>query len=227
MRKGRSTETDEAEREPKRARHWREIEPLVEEGKTADPERIRKRGSQRKRVSLRPRQRAENPDEAPLKEEPARERVMKRAIRLLAARPRSEGELRERLLEKEWASAEAVEEAIEKLREYGYVEDERFALDYASYRVKRKPVGKRRLLRELAAQKVAEETARAAIEAVFAENPEEELLDRAIERRIARTGLPRSRAELKKLYDHLLRAGFQHELIMNRLRGFTLDQPED
>lgn len=55
MRKGRSTETDEAEREPKRARNWREIEPLAEEGKTGDPEGIRKRGS------LRPRQRAAPP----------------------------------------------------------------------------------------------------------------------------------------------------------------------
>lgn len=225
MRKGRSQETDEAEREPRRARHWRETRPPAEEH--SDPERTRQRDSQHKRRSSTLRQRAGDSAEASFEEEPPRERVMRRALRLLAARPRAESELRERLREKEWASADAVEEVIEKLRAYGYVDDAKFALGYASYRVKQKPVGRRRLRRELAAHKVAEETMREALEAVFAETPEEELLDRAIERRIARTGPPRSRAELKKLYDHLLRAGFPHELVMNRLRRFQVGQLED
>src|SRR5689334_8780668 len=53
----------------------------------------------------------------------ARERTMNRAVKLLAAKPRSIGELRERLLEKSWTSREIVDGVIEKLADYKYVDD--------------------------------------------------------------------------------------------------------
>src|SRR2546423_6146818 len=83
----------------------------------------------------------------PLDTERARTRTLQRAVKLLAAKPRSVAELRERLLEKEWTNEEAVDEALKKLEEYGYLNDERFAFGYASYKVKQKPVGRGRLAR--------------------------------------------------------------------------------
>ena len=43
---------------------------------------------------------------------------MNRAVKLLAAKPRSIRELRERLLEKLWTNDEIVDRVIEKLKEY-------------------------------------------------------------------------------------------------------------
>jgi SOS response regulatory protein OraA/RecX len=60
------------------------------------------------------------PDEERVIKDPAkaRERTMNRAFRLLAAKPRSVAELRERLMEKNWTNLEIVNSVIEKLEDY-------------------------------------------------------------------------------------------------------------
>src|ERR1044072_4410537 len=68
----------------------------------------------------------------PVDAEKARERTLQRAVKLLAAKPRSIEELRERLLEKNWADEAAADYALAKLKEYGYLDDERFAFGFAS-----------------------------------------------------------------------------------------------
>ena len=154
----------------------------------------------------------------PLDPEKARERTLQRAVKLLAAKPRSVAELRERLLEKAWADEQAVDYALEKLKSYGYLDDERFAFGFASYRVRQKPVGRQRLARDLQTKKVSKETADAALELVFQETPEEELIDRAIERRERLRGRPATREESKSLFDHLLRRGFSYDLVIRKVR---------
>lgn len=155
----------------------------------------------------------------PLDLDKARERTFQRAVKLLAAKPRSVAELRERLLEKEWTNAEVVDAVIEKLREYNYLDDERFAFGYASFRVRQKPLGRTRLARDLALKKVERETADEAIKLVFEETSEEELIERAIEKRVRLRGQPQSRAETKSFFDHLLRLGFSYDLVSNKVRA--------
>lgn len=162
----------------------------------------------------------------PLSLDKARERTFQRAVKLLAAKPRSVAELRERLLEKQWTNAEIVEAVILRLREYGYLNDERFAFGYASFRVRQKPVGRTRLARDLALKKVARETADEAIKLVFEETPEVELIDRAIEKRLRLRGHPHSRAETKSLFDHLLRLGFSYDLVTNKVRAIPMSSDE-
>ena len=99
----------------------------------------------------------------PVDAEKARERTLQRAVKLLAARPRSVEELRERLLEKGWTDEAAVEYALEKLKGYGYLNDESFAFGFAASRVRQKPVGRQRLARDLQLKKVSRETADAAL----------------------------------------------------------------
>ncbi|PYS80126.1 MAG: hypothetical protein DMF66_00440 [Acidobacteria bacterium] len=164
----------------------------------------------------------------PLDPEKARERTLQRAVKLLAAKPRSVAELRERLLEKEWADEAAVTYALSKLKEYGYLDDERFAFGFASYRVRQKPVGRQRLARDLKTKKVSKETADAALELVYQETPEEELIARAIEKRVRLRGRPATRQETKSLYDHLLRLGFSYDLIIRKVReASAADVDED
>src|SRR5436309_2996670 len=153
--------------------------------------------------------------------EKARERTFARAVKLLAAKPRSVEELRERLLEKQWTNEEIVEAVLVKLGEYGYLNDERFAFGYASYKVRQKPVGRQRLQRDLQLKKVDRETADEAIKLVFEETPEEELIDRAIEKRTRLRGRPQTRAEVKSLFDHLLRQGFSYELVAGKVRAIS------
>jgi regulatory protein len=157
----------------------------------------------------------------PVNPEKARERTFQRAVKLLAAKPRSVEELRERLLEKQWTNEAIVEAVLARLGEYGYLDDERFAFGYASYRVRQKPMGRQRLMRDLQLKKVDRETADEALRLVFEETPEEELIDRAIEKRTRLRGLPRTRSEIKSLIDHLMRQGFSYELISNKVRKIS------
>ena len=148
-----------------------------------------------------------------------RQRTFNRAIKLLTVKPRSEAELRERLLRGRNANKAVVETVIARLREYGYLNDQRFAYSYASLKVKQRPLGRRRLQRDLKLKKVAGSVADEALELVYAETPEEQLLDAAIEKRIRLRGRPSNRLEAKSLFDHLLRQGFPFELVSDKVRA--------
>jgi regulatory protein len=160
-----------------------------------------------------------------------RRKTFARAVKLLAAKPRSVAELRERLLQGKGVQANEsiVETVIARLREYGYLDDERFAFSYASSKVKQRPLGRRRLQRDLKLKQVENSVADEALELVYAETSEEQLIDRAIEKRIRLRGRPKTRAEAKSLFDHLLRQGFGFELVSQKVRSatqYTDDQEE-
>ena len=70
-------------------------------------------------------------------------------------------------------------------------------------------------------KKVPRETAAEALKLVFEETPEEELIDRAIEKRTRLRGRPTTRAEVKSLFDHLLRRGFSYDLVSNKVRALS------
>ncbi|HEY2866360.1 MAG TPA: regulatory protein RecX [Pyrinomonadaceae bacterium] len=149
--------------------------------------------------------------------EKARERTMNRAVKLLAAKPRSVGELRERLLEKDWTNREIVDAVIEKLSEYKYLDDTQFAHDLAVSKLRQKPQGKRRLLQLMSQKKLDREIVDDAITAAYEKLPEADLIDRAIEKRMRLKGVPETREDKKKFYDYLMRQGFSYELIISRM----------
>ncbi|HEY6244281.1 MAG TPA: regulatory protein RecX [Pyrinomonadaceae bacterium] len=165
--------------------------------------------------------------EQTLNPEEKRRRTFDRAIKLIASKSRSIAELRERLLQSRRATKSDVDAVIERLKEYGYLDDERFAFSYASLKVKQRPIGKRRLERDLKFKKVDSASAATALELVFAETSEEELIDRAIERRLRLKGKPSNRLEAKNLFDHLLRQGFPFELVSEKVRAIVASELED
>ena len=147
----------------------------------------------------------------------ARERTMNRAVRLLAAKPRSVTELRERLIEKSWTNAEIVSSVIEKLKEYRYLDDLQYATDLAASKLRQKPQGKRRLQQKLSLKRLDKDVVDSAIKSAFEKTPENDLLKLAIEKRVRLKGLPETRDEIKKFYDHLMRQGFSYSLIRDEM----------
>jgi len=160
--------------------------------------------------------------------ETARRKTFDRAVNLLTYKPRSENELRLRLLEKDWTNAEIVEAVLTKLKEYNYLNDEQFAKEYAAARLRQKPIGKRVLKQKLVLKKLDKETVDAALEKAFKETPEEEIIERAIEKRLRLKGKPETREDSKKLYDYLLRQGFSYDLVSSKMREIAArDYDED
>lgn len=149
--------------------------------------------------------------------ERSRERTMNRAVKLLAAKPRSINELRERLLEKLWTNEVIVDGVIEKLKEYNYLDDEQFAHDVAVSKLRQKPQGKRRLQQAMSQKKLDREVVDRAILSAYEKLPEGDLIDIAIEKRVRQKGKPDTHEEEKKFYDHLMRLGFGYGLIKEKL----------
>jgi regulatory protein len=159
--------------------------------------------------------------------ERSRKRTMDRAVRLLAAKPRSITELRDRLLEKLWTNEEIVDTVIEKLKEYKYLDDEQFARDTAASKLRQRPQGRRRLEHTLSQKKLDKYVVKEAVDSAFEKMPESELVKTAIEKRLRLKGHPTSRDDLKKFYDYLLRRGFSYETIregMARIDDLRYDE---
>jgi regulatory protein len=142
------------------------------------------------------------------------ERSFQRAMKLLAARPRSIEELREKLLRGRSPNKAVVEVVIQRLREYGYLDDERFASGYAASKVRQRPIGRQRLQHDLALKRVDRSVAKKVLDSVFAETSEQDLIALAIEKRIRVRGRPKNRTEAKSLFDHLMRQGFPYDLAL-------------
>jgi regulatory protein len=154
------------------------------------------------------------------------ERTMERALRLLSYKPRSIAEMRSRLLEKDWADEETVNQVIARLEELGYLNDEQFATSYASTRLNVKPLGRTRLRRDLQRKKLSAETVENALDEAFHAHSEEELIERAIDKRLRTKGTPKTREETKKLFDYLIRRGFSYDLVLRKVRQVGKDIDE-
>lgn len=175
----------------------------------------------KKKWSKKPR--TESDEEIPreINPEKARQKTFDRAVNLLTYKARSIKELRERLLEKDWTNEQIVDEVIEKLKFYGYLNDEVFAKSLASSQLRQKPIGKRLLQQKLSQKKLDKETVENALEKAFEETPEDELIDRAIAKRLRLKGKPSTREDAKKFYDYLLRQGFSYDLVSQKMREIS------
>ena len=174
-----------------------------------------------KKRNWRVKPQSEDSDEKPKREinpEKARQKTFDRAVNLLTYKPRSVTELRTRLLEKDWTTPEIVDSVLEKLKEYNYVNDQQFAKSFAASQIRQKPIGKRVLQQKLAMKKLDKETVAEALEKVLEETPEEEIIERAITKRLRLKGKPETREDAKKFYDYLLRQGFSYDLVSNKMR---------
>jgi regulatory protein len=153
---------------------------------------------------------------------------MERALKLLSFKPRSIAQMRERLLEKEWAEEAIVDRVVERLKELGYLNDEQFAASYASARLSARPLGRTRLRRDLQNKKLPSQITEQTLDEVYADGGEEDLIDRAIAKRLRLKGAPKTPEDVKKLFDYLMRRGFSYQLVLRKVRQLkTADAAED
>lgn len=94
-------------------------------------------------------------------------RARLRAMHLLEVRPYTEYKLREKLRDGHYPAA-IIEDAIEYVKSYGYVDDFRYAIDYATYHTQDRPKG--RIRNDLIAKGIAKEIVEEALERAYAES---------------------------------------------------------
>ncbi len=146
------------------------------------------------------------------------------AVKTLAVRAHSTGELRQKLLRKAERAAD-VDEAIARLRDYGYLNDKRFAENFAGVKLENQGLGKIRVLRDLRERKVSGAMAERTVARVYAEVDEMELISNFIRRKV-RTKAPLAEAledpkELAAAYRKLVRAGFSPSNVIRALKSIA------
>ena len=142
------------------------------------------------------------------------------ALRALMRRAHSIHEMREHLARRA-DDADLVSRVVAKLRERAYLDDARYALDYARAHAQSRRQGRFRIARELGSRGVPGRDIEAAIDAVFAETDESTLIRARLERCLAHVRGPLDQRKIASLYASLLRAGFSADIIRTEIRAAT------
>jgi regulatory protein len=145
------------------------------------------------------------------------------AVRALAARACSSEELRFRLRGRA-ARIGDVEPVIARLKEVGYLNDQRFAEMYAAMRVENDGFGRARVLHDLRGRRVAPKLAEATVTQAFGERDELEMVSAFVERRMPSVAGGDHKGDERKLaaaYRKLRRAGFSSGAVLTVLKRFA------
>ncbi|MGB9068943.1 MAG: regulatory protein RecX [Candidatus Acidiferrales bacterium] len=114
-----------------------------------------------------------------------------------------------------------VANVIARLRELHYLDDTRFAAEFARQHASFRKQGRFRIARELRARGVPDSSIDAALDSVFAETDEAASVRARIQRKLAHVRGALDQRKIASLYGSLLRAGFSAEVIRTELRDVT------
>lgn len=130
----------------------------------------------------------------------------------VARRPRSEWELRDYFRRKE-IDEEAAGQILQRLKNFGYVDDAAFARSWVENRRLLKPMSKRRLTLELRQKHVADDIIRGVLEED--ETSDRDTLRELIERKRKQTRYQ----DVQKLMQYLARQGYSYDDIKSTLNS--------
>jgi len=124
-------------------------------------------------------------------------------------------------LERRAETTARVAAVIARLCEQDYLDDTRYAIEYARSHAHRRRQGRFRITRDLRARGVSDAHIDAALDTVFAETDETELVRARLKRHLAGLGGTVNLGKARSLYHSLLRAGFPSDLVQSELRKAT------
>jgi regulatory protein len=156
-----------------------------------------------------------------------RDKLLNVALRALGGRAHSTGELREKLRRRA-QSDEDVDAVLAKLKESGYLNDRRFAENYAAARLQNQGLGKIRVLRDLRQRRVAPKLAEQVTEQTYQPTNEAHLIEEFLRRKYRGKELKAFLSEQKNLagaFRRLRYAGFSAGQSIRVLKRFA-NQPE-
>jgi regulatory protein len=139
------------------------------------------------------------------------------AYRYLSYRPRSHAEVEKKLRDQGFGD-DTVRTVLSNLIRLQYVDDEKFADQWAQSRVRLRGLGRRRIERELRDKGVDRETARRALDGVLTADLEIETARRAVERKLASMRALDRETRRRRLAGFLERKGFSFAVIRHFLK---------
>ncbi len=140
-------------------------------------------------------------------------RAIKRAMHLLEKMDRTEAQLRRKLMEGKYPQ-ELVDQAVEYVRSYHYIDDDRYARTFIRLNQERRSIGRMRM--DLMSRGVSQEIIERALEEEN-ETSQESLIEKILQKKNYDINHAEP-METKRMYQFLLRRGFKSEEIMHVLR---------
>ncbi|MDQ6704812.1 MAG: recombination regulator RecX, partial [Acidobacteriota bacterium] len=119
------------------------------------------------------------------------EKLWNYALKSLSSRAQSTGQLRAKLREKA-ENPDDIDPLLARLKDYGYLDDRKFAESFASGRLENAGLGRTRVLQDLRGRRVAPGLAESTVQQVYAGTDESLLIENYIRRRyrtVEREGL--------------------------------------
>src|SRR5271156_1386978 len=165
----------------------------------------------------------------PKKREPLAEAgLFEYAVGALARRMRTERDLR-RLMklraEEGEGGVRAIDAVVVRLKELGYLSDERFAEDYTRVRKEHEKFGKRRVQQDLMQKGVGKELVATALEAAYEDVDEVALARQYIARkRMKQPSGANAQKETVRTMNRVMRAGFSSGAIFKVLKEWDLPE---
>jgi len=144
-------------------------------------------------------------------------RAKNTAYRFLAYRPRSWAEIEKKLCDKGFTPS-LIETVRDHLLRLGYVNDQKFACQWAASRARVKSYGRRRIEQELRQKGVDRETIREALAEALPLEDERETARKVAERKLRTMKIIEPEARRRRLAGFLERKGFPHDIIRDILR---------
>lgn len=145
------------------------------------------------------------------------------ALKLLGGRAHSTGELREKLRRRA-ERAGAVEDVLARLKDHGYLNDQRFAEGFAAARLANDRLGRTRVVEDLRKRRVAPALAERTVRELYQDVNEEALIEEWVRRKYrlaSRETLFQEDKDLAAAYRRLLHAGFRTGDIIGVLKRFA------
>lgn len=146
-----------------------------------------------------------------------RKRAKNTAYRYLTIRAHSRHEVERKLRDREFPP-ETVAAVIDHLQRLGYLNDEQFARQWASSRVRTRGFGRRRIEQELRQKGIGREIIRETLAGLFEESPELDVARREAEKKLRTLGRFEPEVRKRRLAGFLERKGFSSETIRSVLR---------
>ncbi|MFZ0592730.1 MAG: regulatory protein RecX [Bryobacteraceae bacterium] len=153
----------------------------------------------------------------------APEALWEHALRCLDRKPYSTADLQQKLKSRA-DSPQALREVMNKLQEYGLLNDRKFAESFATTRLERQAYGASRVIRDLRTRRVAAKTAEQAVRQVYGEVDEADLIRQYLKRKFRSKDLEQFlsiETNLASAYRRLRTAGFSADRSIKVLKEFT------
>lgn len=144
------------------------------------------------------------------------ERAKSIAIKYVAYRDRSKKEVSIHLEKKQFSEA-IIFKAIDELASLGYIDDERFSVNWGSLRANNKKFGKKRVLKELIEKGVSHPIAEKALEKIYLNIDEHLFANACAEKKLASMQDHDSRQKYQATAQLLDRQGFEADIIEQTL----------